>query len=154
MPYLEWKEIERSTEKGQTWLLASRRAIIDDKEGFRTWWTSSFRGLLACLLHTFFFFNKIFKITKKNYGVYSKKFIMKQSEQLFLLTKFQYINNEIWPRTLSFKKKKKKTQKWDQKYINHLPRFSYLIYFYWRWILKNPPLDYIIFLYPRFLQNL
>ena len=29
----------------------------------------------------------------------------------------------------------------------------YLIYFYWRWILTNPSLEYIFFLYPSCLQN-
>ena len=29
----------------------------------------------------------------------------------------------------------------------------YSISFYWRWILTNPPLDYIFFLYPQCLQN-
>ena len=26
-------------------------------------------------------------------------------------------------------------------------------FFHWRWILTNPPLDYIFFLYPPYLQN-
>ena len=30
---------------------------------------------------------------------------------------------------------------------------TYLITFYWMWILTNPPLDYIFFLYPPCLQN-
>ena len=30
---------------------------------------------------------------------------------------------------------------------------THSIYFYWRWILTNPPLDYIFFLYPPCLQN-
>ena len=80
--------------------------------------------------------------------------------QLVLVTTFTILSqksnryNFLPLRLSSFEKKRKKA---TNKIIVGLPlatKLPYLISFYWKWILTNPLLDYIIFfLYPLWLQN-